>query len=154
LFGISASFGDDGAVVPTHGTFTLVAQGNNGDVSHTTAAALQPQNAPLTQFGRPEDGAWDPSNPNRYYFVTTGSDTVPTRLWALDYTDIEHPELGGTITMLVQGELATGVPGSNPNSALPLMMDNITVTESGLVIIQEDPGNSTRLAKVWMYDPT
>jgi Ca2+-binding RTX toxin-like protein len=33
------------------------------------------------------------------------------------------------------------------------MLDNMTVTESGLVIMQEDPGNNTRLAKVWMYDP-
>jgi len=32
-------------------------------------------------------------------------------------------------------------------------MDNLTVTESGLVFIQEDPGNNPRLAKIWMYDP-
>jgi Ca2+-binding RTX toxin-like protein len=32
-------------------------------------------------------------------------------------------------------------------------LDNMTVTESGLVIIQEDPGGSDRLAKIWMYDP-
>jgi serralysin len=32
------------------------------------------------------------------------------------------------------------------------MLDNMTVTESGLVIMQEDPGNNPRLAKVWMYD--
>jgi serralysin len=152
LFGIAASFGDDGAGTPPNGTFALVMQGANGDVSELTGAQLQAQAAPLTQFGRPEDGHWDPSNPNRFYFVTTGTATIPTRLWAMDFVDVEHPELGGTIRVLVQGTLAA--PAGDPNSALPFMMDNMTVTDSGLVIIQEDPGNSTRLAKVWMYDPT
>ena len=110
---------------------------------------MQAESAPLTQFGRPEDGAWDPSNPNRYYFVTTGTPTQQTRLWAMDYYDIEHPELGGTIKVLVEGVFSN----SDPNSPLPLMLDNMTVTDSGLVIMQEDPGNNPRLAKVWMYDP-
>ena len=52
---------------------------------------VQAQSGPLTQFGRPEDGAWDPSNPGRYYFITTGTPTQPTRLWAMDYYDFEHP---------------------------------------------------------------
>jgi Ca2+-binding RTX toxin-like protein len=149
LFGISASFGDDTGPGALSGTFQLIAQGNNGDVTHTTGTELQAQSAPLTQLGRPEDGAWDPSTPGRYYFITTGTATSPTRLWALDYYDIEHPELGGTIKVLVEGVF----PNSDPNSPLPLMLDNMTVTESGLVIMQEDPGNNPRLAKVWMYDP-
>ena len=33
------------------------------------------------------------------------------------------------------------------------MMDNMTVTESGLVILQEDPGLNSRLAKIWVYGP-
>jgi Ca2+-binding RTX toxin-like protein len=148
LYGIVASFGEDAAVVPTTGTFSLVLQGDDGDVRHTTGTELQAESAPLTQFGRPEDGQWDPSNPNRFYFVTTGAGAIPTRLWALDFTDIEHPELGGTITALIEGGLA----GSNP-ATLPVMMDNMTVTESGLVILQEDPGNNPRLARVWMYNP-
>jgi Ca2+-binding RTX toxin-like protein len=150
LFGISASFGDDTGAGALNGTFQLIAQGNNGDVTHTTGTELQAQSDPLTQFGRPEDGAWDPTNPNRYYFITTGTPTQPTRLWAMDYYDIEHPELGGTVKVLVEGVFSN----SDPNSALPLMLDNMTVTESGLVIMQEDPGNNPRLAKVWMYDPT
>jgi Ca2+-binding RTX toxin-like protein len=149
LFGISASFGDDTGPGPLNGTFELIAQGNNGDVTHTTGTELQDHSAALTQFGRPEDGAWDPSNPNRYYFITTGTPTQPTRLWAMDYNDIEHPELGGTIKVLVEGVFSN----SDPNSSLPLMLDNMTVTESGLVVMQEDPGNNPRLAKVWMYDP-
>ena len=101
LFGISASFGDDTGPGALNGTFQLIAQGNAGDVTHTTGSELQAQSGPLTQFGRPEDGAWDPGNPDRYYFITTGTPTQPTRLWAMDYYDIEHPELGGTIKVLV-----------------------------------------------------
>jgi Ca2+-binding RTX toxin-like protein len=148
LYGIQASFGDDTAADPASGTFQLVAQGANGDVSHLTGAQLNAAGAPLTQFGRPEDGAWDPSNPNRYYFATTGTATIPMRLWAMDFVDVEHPELGGKITALVTGGLAN----SNPTSG-PVMVDNLTVTESGLVIMQEDPGNNARLSKLWMYDP-
>lgn len=148
LYGIAASFGDDAAATPGQGTFQLVAQGNNGDVGDTTGTELQAQSGPLTQFGRPEDGAWDPTNPNRFYFLTTGTSTVPTRLWALDFVDVERPELGGSISAVVEG----GLPGSNdPN--VPVMLDNMTVTESGLVVMQEDPGNSARLARIWIYDP-
>jgi Ca2+-binding RTX toxin-like protein len=150
LYGILASWGDDGSdsATRTTGTFALVAQGNDGDVSEydpgvtaNPALSLQNEAAALTQFGRPEDGAWDPSNPNRFYFVTTGTADAPSRLWALDFIDVEHPELGGTITMLLDG------------SEGHVFLDNMTVTESGLVIIQEDPGSSSRLAKIWMYDP-
>src|SRR5262245_58179912 len=150
LFGISTSFGDDAAGPGKEsGTFQLVAQGNNGDVTHTTGTELNAQSGPLTQFGRPEDGAWDPSDPNRYYFLTTGTAAQPTRLWAMDFFDVEHPERGGKITALVEGALSN----ADPNTALPLMLDNMTVTESGLVIMQEDPGNNPRLAKIWLYDP-
>jgi Ca2+-binding RTX toxin-like protein len=152
LYGIAASFGNDTGATPGAGTFTLVAQGANGDVSDTTGAQLQAQSAPLTQFGRPEDGAWDPSNPNKFYFVTTGATVngvqIPTRLWSMEFADIEHPELGGTIKVAVEGGSTNSL-----DQTVPVMMDNITVTESGLVVMQEDPGGNARLAKIWMYDP-
>ncbi len=149
LYGVLAAFGDDTTSTPAATTFTLVAQGAAGDVSNLTGAQLQAASSNLTQFGRPEDGAWDPSNPNRFYFVTTGTGSQPTRLWEMVFKDVSHPELGGTIRVLVEGVF----PSSDPNSSLPLMMDNITVTENGQVFMQEDPGNNARLAKVWMYDP-
>ncbi len=161
LFGILTSWGDDGLdnVSRATGTFSLAAQGNNGDVSDydpgvTASQQLQAEAGPLTQFGRPEDGQWDPSNPNRFYFVTTGIPVAPgtegttngplpapSRLWVMEFYDVEHPELGGTIKMLLDGSEGYD------------MLDNMTVTESGLVIMQEDPGSAARLAKVWMYDP-
>jgi serralysin len=154
LYGIQANFGDDGFTTPTNGTFTLVEQGVNGNVANMTGAQLNAAGANLTQFGRPEDSAWDPSNPNRLYIATTGtpanatSPGIPTRVFAVDFIDVEHPELGGTITVVLEGAVA----GSNPTAG-PVMIDNITVTESGLLVLQEDPGNNARLSKVWMYDP-
>ncbi|WP_324669972.1 hypothetical protein [Geochorda subterranea] len=32
------------------------------------------------------------------------------------------------------------------------MMDNLTITASGQVLIQEDPGDSPYLATIWSYD--
>jgi serralysin len=152
LYGILASFGDDTGATPPAGTFTLIAQGAGGDVSDTTGTALNAAAGPITQFGRPEDGHWDPSNPNVFYFVTTGATVngvpIPTRLWRMEFADIEHPELGGTIKVVVEGGLT-----NSTDQTIPVMMDNMTVTESGLVILQEDPGNNSRLAKIWMYDP-
>ena len=34
-----------------------------------------------------------------------------------------------------------------------VMMDNMTVAANGHIIIQEDPGNNSRLARVWDYNP-
>lgn len=45
--------------------------------------------------------------------------------------------------------------GDTPTGfATPKMMDNITVTKDGKVLIQEDVGNQAHLGKIWMYDPT
>ncbi len=54
--------------IPT-GPFDLYDFGN---VENTTGATLDSQsNANLvTKLNRPEDGAWDPNNPNDFYFVT------------------------------------------------------------------------------------
>ena len=61
-------------------TFSLVDLGN---LSATTGASLQTisTNSGVTQFLRPEDGAWDPMNPSDFYFCTTNNFTSPSRLW-------------------------------------------------------------------------
>ena len=121
--------------------FTLEAL---GDVSDKTGAQLETASdaAGVTEFFRPEDGAWDPTNANRFYFVTTASVTENSRLYALDFTDVTNPAAGGTITVLLDG------------SEGHRMLDNMTVSAEGKVVLQEDPGNNPRLAKVWEYDPT
>jgi hypothetical protein len=94
----------------------------------------------VTAFNRPEDGAWDPSNPNDFYFVTTASFTGNSRLWRLRFNDRSNPAAGGTIDMLLNG-----TEGQK-------MMDNITITKRGQILIQEDPGNQDHIAKLWLYN--
>ena len=105
-----------------------------------------------TKFLRPEDGAWDTVNPNRFYFVTTdrfdqvkdgaGSTVGRTRLWRLTFDSIENPESGGSIEMMLDGTEAGN------------MYDNITVDSAGKVILLEDVGNQQHNGKIWKYDPT
>ena len=115
---------------------------NFGNVSNRTGAQLETDSlaAGVTAFNRPEDGSWDPSNPNDFYFVTTATFAGKSRLWRLRFVDAAQPELGGTADMLLEG-----TEGQH-------MFDNMTVTRRGRVILQEDPGNQPDLAKVWEYD--
>jgi hypothetical protein len=122
-----------------------------------SGARLQTQSVAkgVTGFERPEDGAWDPRHPADYYFVTT-SNIVPefgrsghTRLWRLRFVDPANPALGGTIALLVNGPSESIVDDSAYG---PKMLDNIAVTASGQILMQEDPGNQPYVAKVWLYD--
>jgi hypothetical protein len=100
-----------------------------------------------TAFDRPEDGAWDPSRPNDYYFVTTGSMSKHSRLWRLSFADAANPSLGGTITKVFEGPASPAVDSGGPK-----MMDNQTVNDRGQVLVQEDPGGNDYLAGVYQYD--
>lgn len=119
-------------------TFSMVALPN---VQAITGASLQTlsNNLGVTQFLRPEDGTWDPSNPSDLYFVTTNAFNSPTRLWRLRFTDIENPQLGGTITAVLDG-----TEGGQ-------MFDNMTIDNSGHVFLQEDVGGQAHLGKIWEY---
>lgn len=97
-----------------------------------------------TGLDRPEDGHWDPTNRNRFYFVTTASFSGNSRLWLMEFEDVRHPELGGTIKVVVEGNL---VPGAQIK-----MMDNICADQDGNVFLQEDVGNNVRLGRVWRYN--
>jgi hypothetical protein len=108
-----------------------------------------------TTFSRPEDGAWDPRNPNVYYFVTTdqldqvsdglGSQVGQTRLWRLTFDDIHNPDLGGRIDLMIDGQT---VGGAKVN-----MFDNLTISPSdGKIFLQEDVGNAAHNGKIWQYD--
>ncbi len=113
-----------------------------GDASGKSGATLESEsNANLvTHFQRPEDGAWDPSNPNVYYFVSTDQYPGVSRLWRLTFDNAAHPELGGTIDMLLDG-----TEGQQ-------MLDNITPNGRAQIVALEDIGNQPALGKVWLYD--
>jgi hypothetical protein len=133
---------------PLNGTFGLQ---NLGDVSGLTQDGVETlsDSRGATQFLRPEDGNWDPSNPSDYYFVTTdqydqvkdgvGTQIGRSRLYRLRFTDIAQPELGGTITCLLDGTEAGN------------MFDNITVSPRGSIFLQEDVGNQAHSGKIWRY---
>jgi hypothetical protein len=115
------------------------------NVSGTTGAAIESISKAngVTAFLRPEDGAWDPSNPNDFYFVTTATYTTPSRLWRLRFDDGAEPERGGTIAMVLDG-----TEGHH-------MFDNLTITSRGQIFLQEDPGVPNiapdHLAVIWRY---
>jgi 2',3'-cyclic-nucleotide 2'-phosphodiesterase (5'-nucleotidase family)/sugar lactone lactonase YvrE len=121
------------------GTFELV---NLGDVKAKTGATLNSESitAGVTNWLRPEDGAWSKDG-KTFYFVTTATSSSASRLWALEFTDPTNPEAGGTVRMLLNG------------SEGQVMLDNMTVADDGSILLQEDPGNNARLAKIWRYNP-
>jgi hypothetical protein len=136
------------AGLATETNATTLAPGTRFDLvdlgvrTNSTAPQLETDSnaAGVTRFLRPEDGSWDPSNPRRFYFVTTNAFNAPSRLWRLTFDDPANPAAGGTIEQALDG-----TEGQQ-------MLDNITVAENGDVLALEDVGNNTRLGKVWRYD--
>ncbi len=141
LYGVAVSglATESNGSVPTPGTaFTLA---NLGNVSSLTGSQLGTASnaAGVTNFQRPEDGAWDPNDPRDFYFNTANAFSAPTRLWRLRFTDPLQPELGGTITAVLDG--TEGLR----------MLDNLCIDRKGRILLQEDVGNSSHNCKVWRY---
>jgi hypothetical protein len=123
------------------GRFELVSLGDTSGI--TTGLALESlSNASnVTRVQRCEDGAWDPreGHENDFYFVTTASITTNCRLWRLRFDDIERPEAGGTVEIMLRGD-----EGHR-------MLDNVTIDRLGRILMDEDPGGDNRVAKIWLY---
>lgn len=120
-------------------TFSLVDLGQVQAITGTSLNTMS-NNLGVTTFLRPEDGAWDPSSPNDFYFNTTNAFGSNSRLWRLRFTNVQTPELGGTITAVLDG-----TEGQQ-------MLDNMTIDYSGHIILVEDVGNNAHNGKVWQYD--
>jgi hypothetical protein len=126
--------------VPAAGTpFTMA---DLGFVQNLTGAALQTNSvaAGVTQFLRPEDGVWDPVNPNDFYFATTNSFTAPSRVWKLHFTNLNDLTQGGTITAVLEGN-----EGQK-------MFDNMGIDKNGHMLLLEDVGNNAHIGKIWQYN--
>jgi hypothetical protein len=103
-------------------------------------------------LNRIEDGAWDPRHPDTFYALTTeGGNTTPNEppitrdgggLWKVTFEDIEHPRLGGTIELVLDGS-------EPPFLNKP---DNMDIDRHGNLLIQEDPGNNGHVARIVAYD--
>lgn len=145
LYGVTVSgmLTETSSGVPSPNTvFTLTDLGTG--IQNMTGAALNTlsNTKGVTTFLRPEDAAWDPKNPGDLYFVTTngfGASTNPSRMWRLRFASMSQPELGGTITAVLDG-----TEGQE-------MMDNIGVDNYGHIFIQEDVGGQAHLGKIWQY---
>lgn len=108
-------------------------------------------------LNRIEDGAWDPSHRDDYYFVTTEGGvgaTVSTDpvtgagtgrdgggLWRLRFADVDRPGLGATLELLLDGSESIGL--NKP--------DNMTIDKKGNLLLQEDPGNNVHVSRIVAY---
>ena len=147
----------------TNGVLKFVnVSGNSAEIVNTTSRATNIttgtrftlSGTASTTFSRPEDGLWDPKNPSNYYFVTTdridqvsdgvGTQVGNTRLWRLKFDDITNPDAGGSIDLLVDGDIVNGAKVN--------MFDNISIDNYGRILLQEDVGGSAHNGKIYQYD--
>ena len=107
-------------------------------------------------LNRIEDGIWDPRNPSHFYFTTTdGGDTTRRGpeggfrdsggVWRLSFDDIERPEQGGTLTLLLDGV------GGEEDEILLNSPDNVGIDRRGNLLIQEDNGNNRERGRIIAY---
>ncbi len=138
------------------GTPAPVVFGSGEEIDWTKSGVAQNAEAAAKglALNRIEDGHFDPNNKNNYYFNTTeGGSTAPNPaepgvardgggLWRLHFRDVERPELGGTLTLLLDGSEA-------PYLSKP---DNMTIDDEGNLLIQEDPGGNDHVARIVAYN--
>jgi len=141
LFSIAVDtlLAETNASVPAPNThFTTI---DLGTVQNMTGTALNTMsnNMGVTNFLRPEDGAWDPNNPNDFYFATTNAFNANSRLWKLHFNNLDSIMAGGTITAVLDG------------SEGQQMLDNITIDNTGHILLVEDVGGNAHLGKIWQY---
>ena len=141
------TYGKGKAVPFTLGSDEVVDWDSSGARQNAEAAAKG------LSLNRIEDGVFDPSNPNDFYFLTTEgapgvvpSEPTITRdgggLWRIQFKDVDRPERGGTIELLLDGSEA-------PYLNKP---DNMGIDKYGNLLIQEDPGGNAQLSRIVAYD--
>jgi len=112
-----------------------------------------------TTMSRLEDGVFDPSSPNDFYFTTTESsgDAKATKanpatpkikrdggaLWRLRFNDVTKPLLGANLTMILDGSEA-------PYLNKP---DNLEIDALGNIFIEEDPGINEHRSRLIVFQP-
>ncbi len=123
--------------------------------SQTGAAQNEQAKAIGLNLNRIEDGQWDPTSPNDYYFLTTeGGERDGTGLdardggglWRLSFKNIERPSQGATLTLLLDGSEPIGADEPKMNKP-----DNLGIDGYGNILIQEDPGGNNHLARIVAY---
>lgn len=137
---------------------SVPATANLIDWKATGAAQNEQAAAQGISLTRIEDGAFDPTHPDDFYFLTTeGGDTTSVEndqvsgaavkrdgggLWRLRFADVSDPAKGMTLTLLLDGSEA-------PFLSKP---DNMDIDETGHLMIQEDPGGNAHVARILAYE--
>ena len=99
-------------------------------------------------MARPEDAAWDLDGTG-LYVASTASFGRTSRLWHLTFDDPSNVKAGGV------ARVALASPPYDADAPLgPRMMDNLTVTDRGQVLIQEDTGNQPYVSGIYQFDPS
>jgi autotransporter-associated beta strand protein len=78
--------------------------------------------------------------------------TVTSKIYQLDFDSSMADGIlttGGSIKVVVDSDKITGLDGQKARS-----FDNLTIGDDGKLYIQEDPGNSSYVAKHWIVDHT
>jgi autotransporter-associated beta strand protein len=139
-----------------NGTFGLAQIFDNATLPNKTGAQFQTESLRLkvTQFARPEDAQW--VDENSLIFATTGatvnSVSVTSKIYQLDFNSTAADGIlttGGAIKVVVDSKNIIGLDGAAARS-----FDNLTIGDDGKLYIQEDPGNSSYVAKHWIVDHT
>ena len=114
------------------------------DVSNLSGSDLEKKGTDLNlaKFKRPEDGVWDTLDPNVFCFTTTDIIDGDSEIIKLTFHDIHHLEEGGHIEAILK---ARDIGGE--------MFDNLTVSDNGKILINEDSGDHEHLASIWEFDP-
>lgn len=153
---------DTGLTIPNDVAFRKLGKGKQQPINFARVAWDQSgvgQNGAAARLGttlaRVEDGEWDPVNKNVYWFLTTesaGGVTAPDpatnfkrdggALWKMTFKDAANPFAGGVIEMVLDG--TESIYMNKP--------DNLTITPSGVILIQEDPGGNDHLSRIVAYN--
>ncbi|MCF8555030.1 MAG: hypothetical protein K9F93_02895, partial [Candidatus Nanopelagicales bacterium] len=81
------------------------------------------------------------------------SDSTPARdggaLWKLTFVNVNQPELGATLDLVLNGSEAPMVTTLDPSPLKVNKLDNITISDDGTVaFLQEDPGGNDQVARL------
>lgn len=161
-------FGQNGTVsVPSLPGSTITPTGG------TAVTGLQQRGDTNGQmnFLRPEDGAWDPRDPSKFYFLTTDAFGGNSRIHQMQFNNITDPSLGGTLTVLGDGKNTSSFSGGFTSFDSPDRSTSVSITGKAntmemadnmcavvgddnvtRLLIQEDVGNNARLGRLWLYD--
>ena len=70
-------------------------------------------------------------------------------LWKLTFENVNKPELGATLDLVLNGSEAPMVTALDPSPAKLNKLDNITISNDGTVaFLQEDPGGNDQVARL------